>query len=239
MKLLTVDRFLTIGAGTLPGGFRAVAIHPSSEVDLVDLGGGVQLTVGSVVPVPGQAQAIAPVRYFLSNGVGQHAPLDGDNTTVGEKLVLALYEGCDPLVPLGPRVPVFRSWRVKLADLPALAADAKMVFRVPMHGRSRCVISISRSDPLDLGLIVLGRRAGTRESRKNPPLTGFEVVAAAAVETWFDGGGAPPSAVGVTLDRQYNVENERFDELNVYVYGALGTDDNPISAEGFGEGGNL
>jgi hypothetical protein len=245
MKLHTIDNFLTDRSQAAPkGNWRGVAIHPSSEVDLVDVGG-YRLTVGGVVPWPTGGADIQPVRHspggYANPNIetAQHLSLDGLHV-VGEKLVLAFYEECDALVPLGSRAPVFRTLITGDGNVPELLEDAQCMMRIPMQGRSRAVISFARDEALDLTVIVVGRRIPVREAGYENGSYGSTLVAAAS-ETWFDGGASPPELPdGNYAMRQINIENECYDELDVYVHGeAGGSGSTTLSAEAFGEAVNL
>jgi hypothetical protein len=208
MKKFQADSFLTKGSVPLPGGkWRGVAIHPSSEVDMAVVDG-MMLTVGGVVPLaPNTTVRAEAVRYGLPTygiiDAARHRAADGRHV-VGERLVLALYEDCDALVPLGARASSFCAWRVSEDELgtensaeylPFAEASAQLIFRVPMQGRTRCALAFSRDETLDMTIHVYGRRAGSRQHRTASPDTNFGMLAASSegVVTWFDGG-VPPTA---------------------------------------------
>lgn len=234
MKLHTFDDFLTHGTAPAPkGDWRGVAIHPSSEVDLVDVGG-YRLTVGSVVPWNAELAAVRRALgafTYLDSAI--HKSLDGLNV-VGEKLVLAFFEQCDSLVPLGARAPTFRNLVTSDDNIPVALADSQLMLRVPMQGRSRAVVSFTRDEDLELTVTIVGRRMSPRSH-------GLEVSTFHAhdAETWRDGGVPPTLTDGNFAWKQLNIENERYDELLVYAYGAAGgTGSTSFSAESFGEGVN-
>lgn len=224
MKLLPINNFLTIGQGQIPSGFRGAAIHPSSEVDLVDIGSA-RLGVGGVVPLTG-GSTVKAVRALASNP-----------STVGESLVLALFESCDVMVPQGPRVPVSKSVVLDAQTMGAIGANATFALRLPFQGRQQAAISFRRSDATkDLSLFVLGARAGFR-GQAGPVLT-----SASDTETWWDGVAAPTSPQGFAVARTIYVGGqgdnvEAFDELIVYVFGpaAAGAETVTVVAEAWGE----
>jgi hypothetical protein len=221
MKIFTFTPFLTRGAAEISAGFRACAIHPSSEVDLVTVGQH-RLGVGAIVPLSKtQPTPITAVRAAPDG----FTPNQQDAWTVGQHLVLQLYEDCDELVPPGPRMAVSRSAIITAAALPALVANAVIAFRLPMQGRAMACIRMQRSTTAaDLSLLIQGWSWGEERAASNQ---GPRVVESS--ENWFNGGGAGAVAGlrGDVLARQVYVGGDGdgetpFDELVVYAYGAAG-----------------
>lgn len=240
MKLQQFDEFLTNGQALIDGGYTAIAIHPSSEVDLVDVGG-YRLGVGAIVPVskssPSKLQA---VRVAPDELTGEGDPLLARD--VGQKLVVQLYEPCDQLIPPGPRLPVFRQRSFPAAGLGGNTGDASLVLRVPMQGRSQMTLTFRRdTDVEDLTVVPVGILYGDRTQGIQQ---GTRFVPDAAV-TWWDGGGAAPT-VGVSATYAAELASrvvhyggggdsrEAFDEIAIFAYGGVGGDVY-IAAEAFGE----
>lgn len=234
MKIVPVKEFLTKRRATFEPGFIAAGIHPESEVDLVRIDGAL-ITVGSLAPIsPIQGCVAEAVRAALPRfgytDDAQHHAHDGVHI-IGEELVLALYEKCDALVPPGPRAPRYQSVNVTDEDLPILEADAQLITRVPMQGRSTCAIAFGReTSSLDMTIVVFGRRGNA--------------LIGVAESAWFDPDAdpdpAPPLFInGDALARGVYVQNERYDELLIYAYGDEGdAASNTIAWSVDGEGVN-
>jgi hypothetical protein len=236
MKLESFSKFLANG-GQLKAGFRACAIHPSSEVDLVDVGS-YRLGVGAVIPLsptaPTELRAVrrAPLAMFNP----------GDADDIGQQLVLQLYEECDELVAPGPRMPLSRAGTVVAASLGAAVGAANLILRVPFQGRRMACVRFKRNTALaDLSLVVVGASYGF----KKDALGQSGLYVEKTTETWWDGGGvAPQVAAGVPLAGQLEVRQlyvggfgdgaEAFDELQFYVFGAAGGDAE-VTVEAYGE----
>lgn len=235
MQLYRIDGFLASGGGQLPANVdvRGVAIHPSSEVDLVDINGFRLAPCGIVPCAPGAT--IKSVR----NGVGGFAP-------IGESLVLALYEKCDPLVPLGMRTPVFSKIVGDATLLPGAAVTPALIaVRLPFHGRQHATITFQRSDTAnDLSVQALGVRYGIVG---DPTAVGGNAGAASqrtasSEEFWWNGAvAAPVDLLGQTCARTVHVggdeSEECFDALFVLVRGAAGAAGTTytITVEAWGE----
>lgn len=217
MKLFSADQFLTKRSAQLPQGeWRGVAIHPASEVDLVDIGGH-RLGVGGVMPIaPGGGQSLAAVRFALAESGLYSGAQDGLNYP-GERLVLALYEACDPLVPMGPRVPAVRYQTTTGIAIPPAVGAAVAFFRLPFQGRAAAAITMYREDiTKDMTVVVVGVRAYA---------VGKYINVQATPETWWNGGASGPTDIyGGACGRTVYVGGqgdsaEVFDELLVCVYG--------------------
>jgi hypothetical protein len=260
MKLFTASDFLAARTGAFPkaiplpdGNWKAVAIHPSSEVDLVDIGAIARLGVGGLVPISGSNQpGVMPVRRpcadqndgITSNG----SPRDGNTRAPGGKLVLQLYEACDALENPGPRNPIARAVVFNDGLLTATADGAPLCFRLPFQGRQMVRFSCFRGDSTrDLNLVVVGVNYGLWE---HPQLMTSDFVTVATTQTWWNGGGAAPTVTPLatsfgagTAARTFyyggqgdNVE--AFDELAVFAFGAFGgggTSAVSVSGEVWGE----
>jgi hypothetical protein len=227
MKLHTINDFLFNGGGQLPANVdaRAVAIHPSSVVDLVDVDG-FRLGPGGIAPASPQMN----VRAVRNSS--------GGFSKTGETLVLALYEPCDPLVPLGSRVPVFSRIVGQASALPDMVSTPVIAMRLPFHGRQHATFTFERSDTtVDLSIYVVGFRAGIAG---DPTNGATQQRTAANVETWWNGGGAAPTDVnGQTCSRTIHVggdeSEECFDWIIIYARGAAGSGTYTITAEAWGE----
>lgn len=236
MKIVTEPKFLTTGSKQLTGRYRALAIHPSSEVDLVDIDG-VRLGVGGIVPFPLSGANVLSVR----NAPNEIVAASGDHLDVGQKLVLQLYEDCDELVPPAPRHATFRSGIIAASALGAVVAAANLIVRLPFQGRAQAAIRFKRlTSPQDLSLVVLGVSYGTRSDAG----TGANYVEL-PVETWWNGGGAAPTVTTGPLALQLQAavvnlggmgdEAEALDELQCWVYGPAGLGRAECTAVAFGE----
>lgn len=238
MLIYPVERFLSRITAPVPSGYVAVGIHPSSEVDLVDVNGMI-LGVGAIVPLnKQQAAKVTAVR---------RAPLqveaDGDHYDVGQRLVLQFYSDCDAQTPPGPRLPVSRAGFISAASLGAVVGAANLVFRLPMHGRRMACIRFLRNTAVaDLSLVVVGASYG----RRGDALGERGMFVEKTTETWWNGGGvAPQVAVGANLAGQLEVRQvyvggfgddaEGFDELLLYVFGAGGGGRAEVDATACGE----
>lgn len=140
MRIFTLDSFLTKGSGTIPeGAWVGVGIHPSSEVDLMEVGG-VRCGVGAIVPLRSgdTAKAVrslnAPDIKIIAAALNALGPADG-NLAPNDKLVIQVYEECDPWNPPGKRVP-YNTQAIVTAPLPTTQATAKLIARIPMCGRA-------------------------------------------------------------------------------------------------------
>jgi len=256
VKLLHIPKFLTDGKGTIPKGYRAVGIHPSSEVCLLDVNG-FTLGVGGLVPLHESVQVKALHNPIIDDqifGTGNNnlLPADGVSSELGDQLVLQLYEACDPLVPPGPRVPYYKDVRIAAADIGVTAELAKLAMRVPFHGRAACAVAFKRiTIAADLNVIVVGRSYGRRNPNSKLVALGSDftdqggVWHEMAAETWWNGGGAAAAQASVEVDgnaRRWRQivcggeadASEAFDELVIYVWGAAGGDA-WLTAEAYGE----
>lgn len=237
MKLQTVEKFLSRGTSETTRGFVAAGIHPSSEVDIVDIGGQ-RLGVGSLVPLVGDAaQELRAVRRRCNElAYGSMDVFEGQ-LPIGERLVLQLYEKCDPLIPPpSSRLPVWRKMAFSANFLGPLAADMECFFRLPFQGRKMATISFERSDNVDFSVYVVGARRGFVDQSDTTHYTESTVV------TWFDGGAAPTHNFdGNRIARVVHVGGfgdaaERFDELQVCAYGNATAGIITITGEAYGEG---
>jgi hypothetical protein len=233
MKLYPADRFYDDkGTQLPPGNWRGVAIHPTSEVDMVRIGANV-LTVGSVVP-------FGPNADMVRNAPAEWDPGSGDQLLAGQRLVLALYESCDSLVPLGARAPTHRRKVIATASLGAAVGGANLALRLPFSGRKRARITFSRStNAQDLSLVIIGANWGRLENGLLG-VAGKGLLTQKTPETWWNGGGAAPTitvtaAAGELASAVVLVENESFDELVCYVFGPAGGGDAHVEAEADGE----
>lgn len=238
MLVHPLEKFLTLGGASAPSsGFVAVGIHPSSEVDLVDVNGQI-LGVGALVALnKSQTAALKAVR----RAPGQLSSA-GDDADVGQKLVLQYFEACDPLVAPGHRDPTSRAAVVKAADLGVVAGGANCAIRLPFQGRRMARISFKRiASSADVSLVVVGASYGDRRVDLYSPM-----YVEKTAETWWNGGGsAPVLATGplaaVVEARQVYVGGfgdaaEHFDELQIYVYGAADAgNDVHVAATAYGE----
>jgi hypothetical protein len=237
VQLHRVNKFLTNGRGSIPTGpFVAVGIHPSSEVDLVDVAGH-RLGVGAIVPCEGGIEVKA-----VRNAPQLAGAAFTSEDFAGQRLVLQLYEKCDQLIPPGPRLPVFREGFKAAADIGVDAANAGTpIVRLPFHGRTMATITFRRTtDAADLTLLVVGFNHG--EVGGN---TGMIRITEQTTTTWWNGAVPPAVTVhgGASLDtlqaRTVYVGGlsdaaEGFDELMLFVYGAAGGDAR-LFAEAYGE----
>lgn len=167
MQLVTVDQFLTNVTHAVPKGFVAYGIHPSSEVDVLEVEGR-RLGVGGILPVSADAAHTVtairrPTGPLAFNGLGARVSRDGLQYP-GEKLVLQCYEKCDALVPPPAcRVPAFREVIIADEDLDVLPAAAVVLFRLPMQGRNHARIAFQRDDDtVDVSITVVGAIHGVR-----------------------------------------------------------------------------
>jgi hypothetical protein len=234
MQLHSINNFLKAGTGALPNGkWKAVAIHPSSEVDLLVVNG-YTLSIGAIVPLTsgGSGAQLLAVR---SSSTTTSLPAGGPTPLppYGDKLVVQLYEECDALIPPGPRVPTLHHATMSDTILPVSPADPELALVVPMQGRSRCTLSFARSDStVDLEVFILGIRLGA-------PGSGLALPTETS-ETWWNGGGAAPTdAFGNVEARTINVENECFDLIAISFRGAAGAGSSYVIVEVFGEHSNL
>lgn len=252
MKLVTCPKFLTRGSFELPAGVIAAAIHPSSEVDLCDVGGMHRLSVGGIVPLPqNQIVSVESVRnpligdQLFGTEPGNITIYDGEEEP-GGKLVLQLYDKCDALMPPGGRVSYYKDIEIAEADIPATEEAAQLAMRIPFHGRAQCTVGMWRSGGTqDLSIIVVGRsygRKGARLSNGSDFTDQGGVVYEHGTQTWWNGGAVPESSVeaGVYLWRVFHVGGlgdsaEAYDELQLFVYGGAGGGIARITAEAFGE----
>lgn len=252
MKLYYPDRILDRGSEQLPAGFVGVAIHPSSDVDVVDVDGA-RLAPRSVVPIdPTTRATVKAVRRRIDVNAFPGAPGVGDSLEITpdytpQKLVLQLYEKCDQLIPPGPRTPYYRDILIPSADLSAVALTANLALVIPFWGRSTLQLSVKRTDTTqDLSFFIVGRKHGNRDSASPKPI--FSALASfgdedgvldeSGVFTW----GMPTFTLDPTLPRWRTVyfgglgdAGECFDYLLVFCYGAAGGGDALLVAEAYGE----
>jgi hypothetical protein len=244
MKVFAVDNFLVKGSAGLPSGaFRAIAIHPSSEVDLIKVNGRL-LGPGTLLPMtPGETPSIESVRFAPT--VYEGASDITDRSQAGQLAVVQLYEACDSLDPPGPRVPSLRYGKVLAANLGAVIGAANIIARVPFSGRRMARISFMRTaNPVDLSLVIMGVVWGTKvDGGIGPGLEGH--VVQQITQTWWNGAGAAPTitAGGVAGLGQARIiyvgggadAEEGFDELVLFVFGGAGAGDAVVFAESYGE----
>lgn len=278
MILLQKDKFLrdgTAGKDLTPRAveidanrFTGIAIHPSSEVDLVLVDDHWILSPRSIVPLDlAKTHSLTPIRLPLTEdiltGSGNllgpvlDSPNASGHALVGERLVVQLYEKCDPLVPpTAGRTPRYKDALLAAASIPTTAATARLVLRVPMQGRRGCCIGMARvSDPVsnvDLSMIIAATKAGRRSYglavEQNGWVTPYNfanltsIPVSTTTETWFGGSGtAPTLAYDATKPafRTFTIGGfgdnaESVDELRLYLYGAAGGDA-VVFAESFGD----
>jgi hypothetical protein len=240
VRLQPYNKFLTNAGAIMPveSELVAVGIHPSSEVDLVDVGGRI-LSVGSVMPLTdGGREHINPVRRAPAQ-----LEVAGDQDDVGQLLVLQFYEPGDMLVAPGARAPVTRSKQIAAASVPTTAATAALAFRLPFHGRRQACIRFARStNAADLSMIVVGLNWG---DRRCTDVSSVVVQAREqAAEAWWNGTGAAPVRIAGTGATQLQYREvyvggggdtqEAFDELAIYVFGGAGGTA-LVEGEAFGE----
>lgn len=218
MKLFTFDQFLTRGSAQVPSGkFVAAGIHCSSDVESCTIGG-YKLGVKSIVPLSGESPRVDADRISLTLTAGlfstdDASPADGVKSP-GEKLVLQMYEPCDGFSPPGPRAPYFT--RAALATLPATAAGAKKIARLPMSGRTRAALFWTGA-AATCTINVLGIRANYGVAKGYfPSINALDFTTPA--QTVKSG----PNAGTNLFSRAVYIDNESFDELHVWAYDAGG-----------------
>lgn len=248
MRVIRYEQFLTPGQTevTIPPGYRAVAIHSTSQCDIADVNG-FRLGVGSILPLTGGQASARAVRC-------PPPEIDGDNglAECSGHLSLALYEACDELVPPGPRVATYGRAVIADAALAATLATAQPALRLPFQGRSQAAIRFKRTDgTVDLSMVVVGVMYGYREWFTDAQLaggTGEPEYYVSDPVTWWDGGGAAPTigaANPLNTEHAWRAVNlggqgdaiDPFDELAIYIFGAAGVGNcvSLVSAEAFGE----
>jgi len=225
MKLHQDDAFLTKGSSTLPpGNWRAAAIHPSSDVDLCIIGG-YTLGVGSIVPLEGSGgHNVLAVRGF-SNELLQ---VLATNVTPNLRIVLALYEECDPLVPLGVRSTYVDSITFPSGSIPTAVGfiTSGCAFRVPFTGRRHFTCWARRdTTAADLNLVFRCKRYLSRLqiSKDADQFAHYDEFQ----DSWWHGPAAPLSMVdaATVLSRTFHLgasSEESWDEIEVFVWGAAG-----------------
>jgi len=195
----------------------AVAIAPSSDVDLCSIGGHV-LAPGAVVPY---APTVIPVRGYRT-----------DDDPIATGLVLVLYDECDAWLPPGPRT-------ARVYQGSGGGPDPQRVLRVPFSGRKQAAISIQRASALEEPAIVQtvrGVRYWSREAIRGglvlPPVC-TEVASSVVFEaSTLDAADLGAMVyVGGGGDSQ-----ESFDELELWYHDA-GSSGLVVQAEVSGERG--
>jgi len=235
MKLCFIDAFLTRGSASIPAGdWVAVGIHPSSEVDLCDVGN-YRLGVNAIVPV-NTGDSVRAVRSLknvdsaalaaLLNTTGG-GPADG-NKAPSDKLVLQLYEACDEWQPPGPRVPYVTQAFVPTTQMTTTQATAKLIARVPFSGRKTLAVFVQPAGPTSL--VVIGLRYPLPASISGLLLGEESPVTVVPVNLMTTGAvmAGSTNSVGV-----YYTEN--FDEMLVYVWTPGGAASVSVAIEAYGE----
>lgn len=216
VELHAIDDFGFKGGGDVPT-CAAVAIAPSSEVDLCEVGGHV-LAPGFMVPYAATVRAIRGYRQDVAE-------------RIGGALHLLCFSECHPHVTLPGRAPRVYRFAVPQSGYGIGEADAGLLVRVPFSGRRQAAIVVRRlltADlTADLTIVVRGLVYRTRaEIVFDSTVTPYVEVAAEV--TVFDGSGSgwpqsnlggTPRPLGTIVHVGGAAAPEYFDELEVWAYG--------------------
>jgi hypothetical protein len=230
MKVHHFSAFNLKGGASLPAGYKAVGIHPSSEVDLVQVDND-KLTVMGLVPTnPANTVKLTALRSYRDTGLDV-----AEKDQVGGYLAVVCYEECDDLENPGPRRPFTFGVRLDLAAFGATTINAAtLVQRVPFMGRQQLALYLKRSTTgADLNVVVRGVRYFDRDQLVKIINAGDGPTVPYVDElqdSWWGGAAAAPvSAIDGTtvLGRTIYIGGggdlqECYDEFEIWAYGAAG-----------------